>query len=353
MGPASRSNPAEIGSPGPVADCSTVRVLLAMQPSPRQQAFRSVLLAAGYEVWCTATARETCALLARDHCDILLCDVQQSDGDGFQLMAQALQLHPDLPVILIAEQASVDLARQAIYAGASDFLSATTDPHNLPIILERNITRHNVQHTCVRPQKATSPITLEAVLDTLLTAINARDIEAPGHSECVTAYTMALADRLALPTDQRTHIERGALLHDIGKIAIPDHILYKPGPLTAEEWDEMRRHALTGYQMCAPIPALQQAALIVRHHHERWDGTGYPDGLRGAQIPPGARLFAIADALDAITAGRPYRPAQPFAVAREEIRRCRGTQFDPELVDLFLSIPEETWETIHRRAYRS
>lgn len=351
MGSVPPDNLIETGPPAAAADSAPVRVLLAMEFTPLQQTFRSVLLAAGYEVWCTATARETCILLARDHCDILLCDVRQSDGDGFQLMAQALQLRPGLPVVLIAEQASVELARQAIYAGASDFLSATIDPHNLPMILERNLTRHSVQGT--RPQKTVSPVSLEAVLDTLLTAINARDIEAAGHSECVTAYTMTLADRLALPEDQRIHIERGALLHDIGKIAIPDRILRKPGPLTAEEQDEMRRHPLIGYQMCAPLPALQPAALIVRHHHERWDGTGYPDGLRGVQIPPGARLFAIADALDAITAGRPYRPAQSFVAAREEIRRCRGTQFDPELVDLFLSVPEATWETIRRRAYRS
>jgi HD-GYP domain-containing protein (c-di-GMP phosphodiesterase class II) len=152
---------------------------------------------------------------------------------------------------------------------------------------------------------------------------------------------MAMANRLKLAPDELQAIELGALLHDIGKIGVPDSILYKPGPLTPEEWEIMKQHPVIGYRMCMKIDALRPAAPIVLHHHERWDGQGYPYGLAGEAIPLGARIFAIADTLDAMTSDRPYRKALSFAQAREEIIRCAGQQFDPEMVKLFLEIPEE------------
>jgi putative nucleotidyltransferase with HDIG domain len=190
----------------------------------------------------------------------------------------------------------------------------------------------------------------ESVLDALLSALNTRDTETQGHSERVTAYTMEMADLMGLSSEQIYHIERGALLHDIGKIGIPDRILLKPGRLTPAEWIEMRKHPVIGYQMCAKIEMLKQAAQIVLHHHEAWDGTGYPDGLTGEAIPLGARIFAIADTLDAITSDRPYRAAMPFRVAREEIIKYSGRQFDPEIVQVFLSVPESRWQHIRSLA---
>ncbi|OYT70908.1 MAG: hypothetical protein CFK49_11555 [Armatimonadetes bacterium JP3_11] len=152
---------------------------------------------------------------------------------------------------------------------------------------------------------------------------------------------MAMAHRLKLSSEELNDIERGALLHDIGKIGVPDSILYKPGPLTPEEWEIMKQHPVIGYRMCMKVDELRSAAPIVLHHHERWDGGGYPYGLAGEAIPLGARIFAIADTLDAMTSDRPYRKALSFAEAREEIIRCAGKQFDPEMVKLFLEIPEE------------
>jgi HD-GYP domain-containing protein (c-di-GMP phosphodiesterase class II) len=163
---------------------------------------------------------------------------------------------------------------------------------------------------------------------------------------------MELADRMAIPPGQLYHIERGALLHDIGKIGISDRILQKSGKLTAEEWAEVRKHPVIGYQMCADIEMLEPAAQIIRHHHERWDGMGYPDRLKAEAIPMGARIFAVADALDGITSDRPYRAARPLSVAREEIAGHSGKQFDPDVVRVFLAIPESRWMFIRAHAAR-
>src|ERR1700722_14614746 len=182
-------------------------------------------------------------------------------------------------------------------------------------------------------------ITLEAMGD----ALDLRDQETEGHSRRVTAYTSALAQAMGLEFEDLRIIARGAFLHDIGKIATPDAILLKPGRLTPEETDIMKQHCERGYEMGRKISFLREAAEIVYAHQEQFDGSGYPRGLRGEEIPLGARIFAIADTLDAMTSDRPYRKGTSFLEAREEIARCAGTQFDPQIVEVFLSLPPETW----------
>ena len=182
-------------------------------------------------------------------------------------------------------------------------------------------------------------ITLEAMGD----ALDLRDEETEGHSRRVTAYTIALAQAMGLEADELRIIARGAFLHDIGKIATPDSILLKPGRLSDEEMAIMKEHCERGYEMVRKIPFLREAAEIVYAHQERFDGTGYPRGLRGEEIPLGARIFAIADSLDAMTSDRPYRKGTTFAAAIEEIVRCAGEQFDPQIVEVFLAMPNETW----------
>ncbi len=185
-------------------------------------------------------------------------------------------------------------------------------------------------------------VTLEALGD----ALDLKDSETEGHSKRVTAYTIALARAMGIPPDEIKVIARGAFLHDIGKMAIPDEILRKPGKLTPEEQDLMREHCARGYHMLRKIPFLAGAAEIVFCHQEYYDGNGYPNGLRGREIPIGARIFAVADTLDAITSDRPYRKARGFDAAREEILRCSGTQFDPAVVEVFLKIPNELWQEL-------
>lgn len=178
----------------------------------------------------------------------------------------------------------------------------------------------------------------EDILHILTSALDMRDRVTRGHSRRVVALSLTVAGELDIHGDRLTDLERAAILHDIGKVAIADAILSKPGPLTEAEWREMRKHPAVGYQMLKDVPFLREVAEIVLSHHERYDGKGYPRGLKGEDIPFGARLFAVVDAYDAITSDRPYRKARPHQYALEEIRRHVGTQFDPEAVKAFLAV---------------
>jgi putative nucleotidyltransferase with HDIG domain len=178
--------------------------------------------------------------------------------------------------------------------------------------------------------------------------LDLKDRETEGHSKRVTAFTIAIARAMGLPREQINTIARGAFLHDIGKIAIPDKILNKPGKLEPDEMTIMKEHAYHGYQIVKKIPFLAEAAEIVYSHQERFDGSGYPRNLKGAEIPLGARIFSVADTLDAITSDRIYRRKQTLQAAREEIHRWAGRQFDPEVVKTFLEMPDNIWEDLRR-----
>ena len=180
----------------------------------------------------------------------------------------------------------------------------------------------------------------------LSNAVEARDAYTSKHAERVTAYALELARALGTTLANTAEIEFGFLLHDIGKVAVPDAILWKPGPLTDKERALMAQHPLIGAEIVRGIEFLGPAAEVVRSHHERWDGKGYPDGLRGEQIPLAARVFAVADVLDALTTERPYRHASPLPVARQMIVAESGRQFDPQVVDAFCTISDEELERI-------
>jgi response regulator RpfG family c-di-GMP phosphodiesterase len=330
-----------------------VRVLVAEADAACRENFTASLRRDGYEVVAVKTGAETLEALRRTEFDMALLDSELPDLRGLDLLRAALNLRPETPFALLAWRANVEMARAALTLGASDFVTRPFPIGDLPIIAERNLTRQALQR---RKTERMNPLSLppsqEGALDTLLTALNGRGTEPPGHSERVTAYTMEMIDRMRLSPSERYPIERGALLHDIGKIGIPDRILLKTGPLTPEEWVEVRKHPVIGHQMCAPVPLLRDAALLVRHHHEKWDGSGYPDGLAGANIPFSARIFALADALDAMTSERPYRKTISLPEARAEIERCVGSRFDPEIAAMFLSIPVSRLEQIRSLADR-
>lgn len=182
----------------------------------------------------------------------------------------------------------------------------------------------------------------------LTNAVEARDPYTGKHAERVAAYGLELARAIDVRLADDPQSEMGFLLHDIGKIAIPDGILYKKDALTPEERALMRTHPVVGWEILAGIPFLEEARKVVRHHHERWDGSGYPDRLKGEDIPLSARVFAVADALDAITTDRPYRAARSFAAARAAIARGSGTQFDPRVVEALESITDARLEQLRR-----
>src|SRR5918992_181873 len=171
-----------------------------------------------------------------------------------------------------------------------------------------------------------------ATVRALSNAVEARDAYTGKHAERVTAYGIALAQATGIDTDGRPGIEFGFLLHDVGKVGVPDAVLFKPGQLSAEEFSLIAAHPLIGSEILRDVDFLGEGKLVVRNHHERWDGRGYPDQLAGDEIPLAARVFAVADALDALTTDRPFRPASTFTDAREEVYRGAGTQFDPAVV---------------------
>jgi putative nucleotidyltransferase with HDIG domain len=183
-------------------------------------------------------------------------------------------------------------------------------------------------------------------LETLVAALDAREHETHLHSLRVEAFTLLLAEKCGYSSALMRELRQGALLHDIGKIAVPDSILLKPGRLTPEEFRVMQRHTVYGHEILSRIPHLHRAAMVALCHHERADGRGYPQGLRADSIPLEARIFAVADTLDVITAGRPYRAARSFAEGRVEILQHAGTQFDPDVVDVFLGIGDEVWRSV-------
>jgi putative nucleotidyltransferase with HDIG domain len=195
-----------------------------------------------------------------------------------------------------------------------------------------------------RSQELTQSYT--ATVRALSNAVEARDPYTGKHAERVAAYGIEIARVRGLSNPDAPEIEFGFLLHDIGKIAVPDAILYKPGALTTEERQQMARHPTAGAEILGGIEFLQEASKIVHSHHERWDGTGYPDGLKGEGIPIAARVFAVADVFDALTTDRPYRQALTVAEARQMIARGSGTQFDPSVVEAFESIDDETFAHI-------
>src|SRR2546425_187712 len=192
--------------------------------------------------------------------------------------------------------------------------------------------------------------TYRATLEALGSALDTRDVGTESHSRRVHGYALATADEYGVPESELPDLAHGVLLHDIGKIGIPDAILLKPGPLTAEEWTIMRPHPEIGKALIERIPFLRGAVPVVWSHHEKWDGSGYPRGLTGEEIPLGARIFMVVDAFDAMTFDRPYSKAKPFDVAKTEIKRCAGAHFDPAVVESFFRVPDALLEEIRRRS---
>jgi putative nucleotidyltransferase with HDIG domain len=280
--------------------------------------------------------------------------------DGLSLLDTICQDYPGVPVVMLTAVHDIHVATNAFRRGAIDYLLKPFDLGQLMSVVTRAIEhgrllkqnaayRQNLEQiisartgrlrATMHDLERSYDITLEAMGD----ALDLRDAETEGHSRRVTAYTVALARELGIKPDELRIIARGAFLHDIGKIATPDAILLKPGKLDAAETEIMRQHCTRGYEMVRKIPFLRDAAEIVYAHQETFDGSGYPRGLRGEAISLGARIFAVADAFDAMTSDRPYRKGMSSERAREELKRCAGSQFDPHIVEVFLAMPEELW----------
>lgn len=339
------------------------QILVVDDEHPVRSMIAATLERQGHGVHLASSTREAAQALEHHSFDLVLTDIVMQDGNGLALLERIRGQHPSVPVVMVSAIHDVSVAIDAMRRGACDFilkpferehLVATVaraleyrqeleENQNYQLSLEQVVqARTELLQQAMEDLEHSYDITLEALGD----ALDLKDSETEGHSKRVTAYTIALARAMGIKPAEIKVIARGAFLHDIGKMAIPDEILRKPGALTRDEQEIMREHCTRGYHIVRKIPFLSEAAEIVFAHQERFDGSGYPSGLRSGQIPVGARIFAVADALDAITSDRPYRKARSFDVAREEILRCSGAQFDPAVVEVFLKIPNELWHEL-------
>lgn len=305
----------------------------------------------GYEVLTAKEAAEALSLLADTSVALVVSDVKMPGRDGLWLLRQIRPQYEDTAVILLTGYGEVESAVQALKEGAADYLRKPVRVNELSAAVVKALDRRRLQREnrayqvhledMVEAKTQELAEAYDRTLEALVTALDARECETGNHSQRVVRVTLAICDQMGITGDERAHIARGALLHDIGKIGVPDHVLLKPGKLNDDEWVEMRKHPDIGARILGGIDFLNAAADIVQAHQERYDGAGYPRGLAGDEIPIGARIFAVADALDAIVSDRPYRRGQSFAHARQEIAEGAGTQFDPGVVAAFLRIPDE------------
>ena len=317
----------------------------------------------GYDVQMASCGREAFEFLERSAFDLVLTDIVMQDGNGIALLERIHAQQPQLPVVMVTAIHDISVAIDSMRRGAYDYLLKPFEREHLVTTVQRALEHrqalqesHNYQQNLEQVVRARTEMLRQAMddlehsydvtLEALGDALDLKDSETEGHSKRVTAYTIALARAIGITPAEIKVIARGAFLHDIGKMAIPDEILRKPGTLSPEEQEVMRDHCTRGYHMLRKIPFLAEAAEIVYAHQEHFDGGGYPTRIRGSEIPIGARIFAVADTLDAITSDRPYRRARSFDSARAEILRCSGTQFDPAVVEVFLKIPNELWHEL-------
>ncbi|HEV8336449.1 MAG TPA: HD domain-containing phosphohydrolase [Candidatus Polarisedimenticolia bacterium] len=334
---------------------------------------REGLTDSGYVCTLASNGHEALERLKDFEYSLVLSDIDMPKMDGVQLLQAVKDRNPDIEVVMITGVVDVEMALRAIRLGANDYL---TKPFNLEevrftiekalekrrLILENRQYQRNLEekvaertaqlvlkHREIQGLFEKLQTSYETTLEALAAALDTRDTETQGHSVRVSEYTVVIAGRMGVKEPELTDIRRGALLHDVGKIGIPDAVLRKPGKLTVEEWAEMKKHPEIGHRILSGINFLEKSLPLVISHQERFDGSGYPHGLREEAIPLGARIFAVVDTLDAMTSDRPYRKALSYEVARAEIVRNSGIQFDPRVVEVFLTISPEEWKAIHRR----
>jgi len=318
---------------------------------------------AGYRVTLAFTAEEAIQAMDVSDFDLIITDIRMPGQGGLVLIDVARERDEALPVIVLTSVNDVDTAVGAMRAGAHDYIVKPFVLEQIEIAVERALEKRSLikenrrihQKLELKVEDQTKQLryalmevqsTFNATIEAMVSAIEARDCETQNHCRRAREYALLLARRMGIKGRALRDVGWGSLLHDVGKIGVPDHILLKPGPLTPAEWDQMRKHPVIGYRLLTPVKFLQGAAPVVLHHHERWDGTGYPYGKEGEQIPLGARIFMVADAYETITSRRSYKRALPYEVAAEEIVRSSGSHFDPKVVDTFLRIPKEQFEEI-------
>jgi response regulator RpfG family c-di-GMP phosphodiesterase len=338
-----------------------IRILVVDDDTFIAQALAQTLRAEGYEVVAHTDPRT--ALEERGF-QVVITDFMMPGLNGIDLLGRIKETSPDAVRLMFTAASDFKVALEAVNRG--EVFRLFEKPWRRQELAA--VVRQAAEHHCLLAENRrlgeelrhrndellALNRTLEAevmerttgLLDGMVRALDYRDTETQWHSRRVALYTRRIAERVGIASADLLAIEQGALLHDIGKIGVRDSVLLKPGPLTTEEWVEVKLHPEVGFRMLAAIPYLRHASQIVFQHQERWDGKGYPSASSGEAIVVGARIFCIADTLDAITSDRPYRKGRPLEAAKAEIARVAGTQLDPDLVRAFLEIPDGDWAEI-------
>ncbi len=300
------------------SEASTATILVADDNWANLEYLSALLEGQGYRTACVADGKQALQAVASRQIDLALLDVMMPGQSGFEV-CRALKSNPEtrlIPVVLVTSLTDTSDHIRGIECGADDFLNK---PVNKGELLAR-------VRSLLRLKQFTDELeSAETVLFTLALSIEAKDPYTEGHCDRLSKYSVALAEHLGLAEELRVALRRAGIVHDIGKLAVPEHILLKPGPLTPEEWKVMKQHPVVGERICAPMKSFRRVLPIIRHHHERLDGSGYPDGLKGEAIPLTARILQTVDIYDALTTDRPYRkallPKETFEVMQKEVKR--------------------------------
>jgi putative nucleotidyltransferase with HDIG domain len=345
------------------------RVLVVDDDLAIRQLLATKLKFSGFSATACGSGEEALKILSNESFDAIISDLNMPGISGLEVLAEAHRKFPHTAFLMATGVGDVSVGVAAMKQGAADYILKPFQMEAVVVSLRRALEtkrmeaeleryRHHLEEMVEQRTKQLKAAmrrieyTYDETLEALAAALDLRDNDTAGHSRRVTLYALEMARRLNFNPDQLKQLERGAYLHDIGKIGIPDSILLKPGKLTPEETAVMQTHVRIGYELMSRVAFLSSASQIVLTHQECYDGTGYPQGLMGEEIPLGARIFSIADTLDAILSDRPYRLGRPYSVARAEIERESGKQFDPQVVTAFLEIPEEIWARIRSESTR-
>jgi cyclic di-GMP phosphodiesterase len=323
------------------------------------------LLSDDYDCLLAGSAEQALVHLTETEFTLVISDITMPGMSGLAMIPHVKEISPETVVVMISGMQTVESAIEALRLGAFDYLMKPFDLRQVEAVVKRALEHHDlivakqryenhleelVEQRTVELDRALDSLedAYRSTLKALTAALETRDSETHGHSERVVSYSLRLGRESGLSREELKALEFGALLHDIGKIGVPDSILRKPAQLTEEEWVRMREHPLHGQQILRGIEFLQGAARVVAQHHEKWDGSGYPLGLREEDIDVCARIFAVADAFDAITSDRVYRRGKSYEAAAAELEEWAGRQFDPKVVAAFHRVAKEDWEELHR-----
>jgi len=341
--------------------------ILIVDDEPEITSILHDLLADLHDCTTASSAEEALDRLRANDFQLVVSDITMPGMSGLDLIPRVKSMSPNTVVVMVSGMQTVESAIDALRLGAFDYVMKPFDLRQVEAVVKRALEHQDLivakqryeDHLEELVEQRTAELdnalnSLEdayrSTLRALTAALETRDLETHGHSERVVTYSLRLGREYGLNSAKLKALEFGSLLHDIGKIGVPDLILRKPAKLTDEEWVLMREHPVHGQLILRGIEFLSGAALVVGQHHEKWDGSGYPLGLREEEIDICARIFSVADAYDAITSDRVYRKGKPYEAAAKELDEWAGKQFDPAVVEAFHRVPKEDWAELHAQS---